>query len=118
MNQPKRFSRLFKLSSGRVQAAFGIAKRQGSIDGLRLLHTKEGDDAFIIAITRLVKGSVLRNTLRRRVKAIIHAGIKAHGRLPAGVWLCILYPSAANRSYQELFHSLHDSIWLRKKPAG
>lgn len=117
MNQLKRFSQIFKLSAGKVQIAFGLAKRLASIDGARLLGAPSSETTFVIAITRLVKGSVLRNKLRRRLKAALHKGIKTYGHLPVGTWLCVIYPSASNRSYQELETFVHSAVWKQKKTA-
>jgi len=112
------FSGLFKLSPSKVALAFGLAQRKGSTEGIRLLcapSTTTG--TFLIAITRTVKGSVIRNVIRRRIKAIIHSGIKTNGPLPAGTWLCVVYPTAANRSYQELSLFITTAVWRTIKPA-
>ena len=115
MNTQKRFSQLFKLSAGKVQVAFGLAKRIGSLDGVRLMAAPSTEATFVVAITRLVKGSVIRNKIRRRIKAIVHEGIKEFGPLPNNTWLCVIYPAAVRRSYQELKMLLHRSLWQSKK---
>ena len=110
-----KFSSLFKLSSTRIAAAFEIATKAGSIDGIKLLKAPSEQGVFIIALTRAIKGSVARNRMRRRIKAALHAALTERGPLPSHIFLCVTYPAAEKLSYQELLTWLKACLWKSQK---
>ena len=106
------FTHLFKLSAGQISTAFLQATRIASIEGIKLMKVRQTKESrFIIALTRGIKGSVKRNLLRRRIKGALRDGIAQHGPLPASILLCVVYPSATNRSYQEISSFLQTHLW-------
>jgi ribonuclease P protein component len=116
MKSNNRFSQLFKLDASTITAAFAVASRKGSTLGVKLLHAPHAEkNGFIIALTKGIKGGVKRNTLRRRFKAILHAGIQAHGPFSPGIYLCIVYPEALTRSYHDLQTWLVKTMWPRTR---
>ncbi len=94
-----RFSKLFKLSSAHISAAFTQAQRVGSISGIKLMHLPIAtENRFIIALAKQIKGSVQRNTIRRRIKASLMLILQEQPQLPQGIWLCVAYEHAINLS--------------------
>jgi len=53
------------------------------------------------AINRKVGGAVVRNRLRRRLRAIV-AGLATAGRIPPGALLVVASPPLVHSSYDEL----------------
>jgi ribonuclease P protein component len=60
------------------------------------------------AVGRSVGGAVVRNRVRRRLRAVLHAETARSG-LPAGLYLVGARPSAASASFAEL---RDDLVWV------
>ncbi len=58
------------------------------------------------AIGRKVGPAVVRNRLRRRLRAAVRDLDRSTGGLPTGAYLVILRPEAAQRTYRELQRDL------------
>ena len=102
-----RFSKLFKLSSACISAAFTQAHKVGSISGIKLMRVSDTpENRFIIALTKQIKGSVKRNAVRRRVKAALTLIVQNQSDLPHGIWLCIAYEAATQLSMHEIISFL------------
>lgn len=115
LNSNLPFSSLFKLSAKLITQAFTTAVRISSTPGLKLLRQPSEQTAFIIAMTRGIKGGVKRNLLRRRIKSGLQECIKKHGPLPNGIFLCVAYPNALELEYVTLTAWLEKAIWKKTK---
>lgn len=66
-----------------------------------------GDTRLAFALTRRVGGAVVRNRLRRRLRAIvIDLDRNRPGLVPGGALLLSAGPDAAQRRYDELVHDV------------
>jgi ribonuclease P protein component len=62
------------------------------------------------AIGRKVGPAVVRNRLRRRLRAAVRDLDRSAGGLPTGAYLVSLRPEAAQRSYVELHRDLRHAL--------
>jgi ribonuclease P protein component len=62
------------------------------------------------SIGRKVGSAVVRNRLRRRLRAAVRDLDVTSGGLPTGDYLVTLRPEAARRTYRELHNDLGDAI--------
>lgn len=69
-----------------------------------------GEVRVAFAIGRKVGPAVVRNRLRRRLRAAARDLDRSTGGLPTGAYLVMLRPEAADRSYRELHHDLSRAI--------
>lgn len=86
----------------------GRRARRGSMTVVHLPGTGEVRVAF--AIGRKVGPAVVRNRLRRRLRAAARDLDRSSGGLPTGAYLIMLRPEAADRSYRDLSHDLGRAI--------
>ena len=78
-----------------------------------------GEVRVAFAIGRKVGPAVVRNRLRRRLRAAARDLDRSTGGLPTGAYLIMLRPEAAERSYRELHHDLDRAIGAATAvPAG
>ena len=103
MARTSRFSRLFSLRKNRINTAFGIGRRLGSMPGIKVLHapsaTAESEARVLIMPTRLFKGHVQRNKVRRQIKAIIYENSLASC---GGTFIILLYAEAKQTDFTQL----------------
>lgn len=69
-----------------------------------------GDVRVAYAIGRKVGPAVVRNRLRRRLRAAVRDLDRSRGGLPSGAYLISLRPEAARRSYRELHRDLDHAL--------
>jgi ribonuclease P protein component len=100
---------------GRIgdRATFEALRRQGHRarrGAMTVVHlparTTDGEVRFAYAIGRKVGPAVVRNRLRRRLRAAARELDRSSGGLPSGSYLVSLRPEAAALSYDELRHDL------------
>lgn len=78
---------------------------------MTVVHLPRGGDVrFAYAIGRKVGPAVVRNRLRRRLRAAARDLDVATGGLPTGAYLVVLRPEAARRTYHELHHDLGAAV--------
>jgi ribonuclease P protein component len=100
----------------------GRRARRGPMTVVHLPGTGEVRVAF--AIGRKVGPAVVRNRLRRRLRAAARDLDRSTGGLPTGAYLITLRPEAAGSSYRDLHHDLGRAIGSatagprRPRPAG
>lgn len=96
------FSSLFNLRKKHIEQSFANAKHCASIHGIKILRAplpEEGPASILVVPTRQCKGIVLRNKLRRQIKAIIYEEklFEQHG-----TFIVLLYDRAKQLSYDEI----------------
>ena len=69
-----------------------------------------GDVRVAYAIGRRVGPAVVRNRLRRRLRAAVRDLDRSRGGLAAGAYLISLRPEAAQRSYRDLHRDLDHAL--------
>lgn len=69
-----------------------------------------GDVRVAYAIGRKVGSAVVRNRLRRRLRAAVRDLDRSRGGLATGAYLISLRPEAAQRTYGELHRDLDDAM--------
>ncbi|MBN2621752.1 MAG: ribonuclease P protein component [Acidimicrobiales bacterium] len=69
-----------------------------------------GEVRVAYAIGRKVGPAVVRNKVRRRLRAAVRELDRSSGGLPTGAYLISLRPEAAGRSYAELRRDLERSV--------
>jgi ribonuclease P protein component len=78
---------------------------------MTVIHLPEpGGVRFAYAIGRKVGPAVVRNRLRRRLRAAARDLDVATGGLPTGTYLVVLRPDAVSSSYRELHRDLGSAI--------
>lgn len=79
----------------------GIRSRSGGLTVVRVARPAAERPAVAYAISRRVGSAVRRNTLRRRLRALMTEADR-HGRLGSDAWLVIPSPNAATASFTTL----------------
>lgn len=78
---------------------------------MTVVHLPGAADVRVaFSIGRKVGPAVVRNKLRRRLRAAARDLDRSTGGLPTGAYLIMLRPEAAGRSYDDLRHDLADAI--------
>ena len=101
---------------GRVsdRATFDALRREGRRarrGPMTVVHLPgDGEVRVAFSIGRKVGPAVVRNTLRRRLRAAARDLDRSTGGLPTGAYLIMLRPEAAGRSYRDLHHDLGRAI--------
>ena len=82
------------------------------------VHAEEATPPRVAyAIGRPVGGAVVRNRLRRRLRAVVSELAKA-GQLPSGAWLIGAGPPAVEMTYEHLKASVAEALTaLSNEPA-
>ncbi len=76
-----------------------------------------GEVRVAYAIGRKVGPAVVRNRLRRRLRAAVRDLDRSTGGLATGAYLVSLGPAAAKRSYTELYRDLGLAVSAASTPA-
>lgn len=76
-----------------------------------------GEVRVAYAIGRKVGTAVVRNRLRRRLRAAVRELDRSTGGLPPGAYLVSLRPEAAQCSYRELQRDLAGAIEAATRPS-
>jgi ribonuclease P protein component len=98
MTHARNFSSLFAISQKERAAAFTTATHLTSRLGIKVLYTpipSEQPPRFFIACTRTVKGSVIRNKIRRQLKALLYEQQHLTTK-QSGMYLIVLYEQATH----------------------
>lgn len=86
----------------------GRRARRGPVTVVHL--SGSGDVRVAYAIGRKVGPAVVRNRLRRRLRAAVRELDRSGGGLAPGAYLVALRPEAAHRTYDQLRHDLDRAI--------
>lgn len=101
---------------GRVgdRATFDALRREGRRarrGPMTVVHLPgDGEVRVAFSIGRKVGPAVVRNKLRRRLRAAARDLDRSTGGLPTGAYLVMLRPEAAGSSYRDLHHHLGGAI--------
>lgn len=76
-------------------------------------HLPGSERRVAYAISRTVGGAVVRNRIRRRLRAMV---TDLGADLPPGDWLVTARPDAAHRSFLDVQHDLHTAISRVTRP--
>lgn len=85
------------------------------------LPAEPGDDGPVrvaFAIGRTVGGAVVRNRLRRRLRAILLDAIRSSQRIPPGAYLVGVRPEATTLSFAELRTRMHAALRELQDPGS
>lgn len=101
MARTSRFSSLFSLRKKQIDAAFSVARRRGSMPGIKVLHALSNDQPakVLIVPTRGFKGHVKRNKIRRQIKSIVYEDQLAEQQ---GTFIVLLYADAPAIAFSPL----------------
>ncbi|MCU1351025.1 MAG: Ribonuclease protein component [Acidimicrobiales bacterium] len=76
--------------------------RRGALGVTYLADGEEGPPRVAYAIGRRVGGAVVRNRLRRRLRAVVAAAAADDPRMPPGAYLFTATPVAVSLTHEEL----------------
>jgi ribonuclease P protein component len=100
----------YRARRGATTVVYLPARSPGEPAASRARGESRGDVRFAYAVGRRVGPAVVRNRLRRRLRAAVRDLDRATGELPSGAYLVSLRPEAAAMSYAELRHDLSRAI--------
>ncbi|MEZ5311341.1 MAG: ribonuclease P protein component [Microthrixaceae bacterium] len=93
-----------RISDSATFAGFGrgaSATSSGPLTFVRSRNSKVGSSEFAFAIPRKVGSAVVRNRIRRQIRAVIDQ-LATESRLPEGAYLIVVRPDARGSKYSQL----------------